>query len=163
MADKRFGKNIIGELSDAQALPNATGVDSTNMVYVGGPTNGKLWINVYAGTAISIATGQAFNIELQSFSTDTAASAISPFSTSNGGGVGAVAGAGTSEDNAHVYLLHKTSADAQLDFSAGSLICEFAIPETMLNLISHTYVQLRYLTDANESSETITAFVYDKG
>ena len=76
----RYGKNIVDVmLSDSQILPNATSVDSTNMAYVGGQTGGKLRIAVYAAEAIAIATGQAFNIELQTFSSDTAASAISPF------------------------------------------------------------------------------------
>jgi hypothetical protein len=41
-----YGKQIIGSLSDAQTLPDATSADSTNMVYVGKNTNGALWINV---------------------------------------------------------------------------------------------------------------------
>ena len=161
MANAYYGKTILGELSDAQALPNATAVDSTNMVYVGGKTGGSLWINIYANTAISIATGQAFNIEFQSYSADTAASAISPFSTANAGGM--YEGSGTSEDEAHVYLLHATNADGQLDFAAGDLMCSYGIPEDNLRLISHDYVQLVYTTDADESAtEKVDAFVWIK-
>ena len=160
MADARYGKTIIGEFSDAQTLPDSGAVDSTSMVYVGGPTGGQQWINVYATTAVTIATGQAFSIELQSYSADTAASAISPFSTSNGGGIPQASG--TSEPDAHYYILHKTSADGELAFAAGDLMTQCAIPEDMLRLLSHDYVQLVYTTDANESSETVTAFVWIK-
>ena len=156
-----YGKQIIGSLSDAQTLPDSTSADSTNMVYVGKNTNGALWVNVYANTNISIATGQAINIELETFSADTAASAIAPFSTANYGGDVAY-GAATAETNAHAYLLHKTDADGQLDFVAGDLICEFGIPSSMLDALGHTYVQLKYTTDADESSEKVDAFVYAK-
>ena len=161
MANSYYGKTPLGELSDAQALPNATAVDSTNMVYVGGKTGGSLWINVYANTTIVIATAQAFSIEFQSFSTDTAASAISPFSTANKGGI--YQATGTSEDEAHIYLLHKTSTEGELNFAAGDLMCSFGIPEDMLRLLSHDYVQLVYTTDADESAaEKVDAFVWVK-
>ncbi len=161
MASK-YGKVPVGDmLSDAQALPNAGSVDSTNMVNVGGQLNGRLWIDVYANTAISIATAQLLYIELQGFTADTAASATSPFTVTNQGGINGASG--TLEDNAHVYLLHKTSADAQLDFNAGDLICQMAIPEDMFRLLSYDFVQLRYETDADESStEKFDAFVYVK-
>ena len=137
-------KNLLGILSDGQALPNATSVDSTNMVNVGGKTNGRIWIDVYANTAISIATGQAFNIELEGYSSDTAASAVSPI------------------DDAHIYILHKTSADGQLDFAAGALIAQIAIPEDLFDAKSWEYVQLKYTTDADESSEKVDAIAYTK-
>lgn len=149
-----YGKVPIGTFSDGQALPNATVADSTNMVNIGGQSNGALMVSVYANTAISIATGQAFYIELQAYSSDTAASATSPFSTSNSGLTG------TLEDNAHMYLLHKTSADDQLDFAAGDLICQIGVPSEWLNKLSYDYIQLVYTTDADESSEKVDAFVH---
>ena len=63
MANEYYGKQILGELSDDQKLPNAGTVDSTNMVNIAGQTNGKLWIDVYAGTDISIAANQSFSID----------------------------------------------------------------------------------------------------
>jgi len=152
--------NVVGWLSDNQALPSATTADSTNMVYVGGSTNGALMLSIFANTAISIATGQAFSIELQAYSSDTAASADSFYSEVNLGGINQTTG--TVNPEAHIYLLHKTSADAQLDFSAGDLIYECALPDNMLRLVSYDYVQLLYTTDANESSETVDAFIWAK-
>ena len=61
-----------------------------------------------------------------------------------------------------MYLLHKTSADGELAFSAGDLIAQCAIPEDLFNALGYEWVQLKYTTDANESSETVTAFVYNK-
>jgi len=151
----------LASLSAAQTLPNAGGVDSTNMGYIGlGNTGGRIWLDVYANTAITIATGQAFSIEFQSYSSDTAASAIPPFSTANAGGK---AGAtGTAESDAHYYIMHKTSDDGELAFSAGDLMTQMAIPEDLLRLLSHDYVQLRYLTDADEHTEKVDAFIYAK-
>lgn len=160
MADARYGKVIVGELSDAQTLPDSTSEDSTNMVYIGGPTAGQLWINVYANTAITIATAQAFNIELEGYSSDTAASATPPFTKTNSGGIPQASG--TAENDAHYYLLHKTSADGELAFDAGDLITQCAIPEDLMRLKSYDYVQLKYTTDANESSEKVDAFVWVK-
>jgi hypothetical protein len=152
--------NIVGWLSDNQALPNATAADSTAMVEIGGQTNGNLMLSIFANTAISIATGQAFNIELQAFTADTAASADSFYSEDNLGGINQATGTVNAE--AHHYILHKTSGDAQLDFAAGDLIWECALPDNMLRLISYDFVQLVYTTDADESSETVDAFIWAK-
>ena len=152
---------IVGDLSDAQTLPNATSVDSTNIVNIVGATKGNMWIDVYANTAISIATGQAFSIELEGYTADTAASATPPFSVDNYGG-NVARGSGTAESDAHMYLLHKTSADGELAFSAGDLIAQCAIPEDLFRALAYDYVQLKYTTDANESSEKVDAFVYVK-
>lgn len=160
---KTYGRtNTVGILSDAQALPNATAVDSTNMVEIGGSTNGQLMLSIFANTAISIATGQAFSIEIQAFTADTAASADSFYSEVNLGGINAET-SGTANPEAHMYLLHKTSADAQLDFSAGDMIYECALPDNMLRLLSYDWVQLVYTTDADESStEKVDAFIWSK-
>lgn len=128
-------------LSDAQALPSGAAADSTNMVRVGGPTGGKTSILVYAATDIDVLTGKTFSIELQAFTADTAASAVSPVA------------------NAHVYGLHKTSADAAIDLAEGDLVTEIAIPEMLLNENSYTYVQLVYLTDDDLSAMKVNSFV----
>jgi len=152
---------VVGILSDAQTLPNATSVDSTNMVDITGPTKGNMWINVYANTAITIATGQAFNIELEGFTADTAASATPPFSVDNNGMKTSV-DTGTAESDAHFYLLHKTSADGELGFSAGDLVTQVAIPEDLFRALEYDFVQLKYTTDASEVSEKVDAFVFYK-
>ena len=138
-----YGYNIDQEmiLSDGIALPNATSGDSTNMVNIGGQTGQKLVISVYAKTGVTVATGKAMFIEIQAFTTDTAASAVSPIA------------------NAHVYAIHKTTADAELAIAAGALICEYAIPEQMFANSSYDWVQLLITTDEDLSAMTYDAFV----
>ena len=139
---------LIGVLSDGQALPNAGAADSTNMVDISGRTGGRMYIGVYANNAVEIATGQAFSIELQAFTADTAASAVAPFSSES------------VLEPAHYYPLYKTSADAALAWIAGELITEIPVPENMLGLMSYDFVQLVYTTDADESDDDVDAFVY---
>ena len=153
---------IVKVMSDAQTLPNAGSVDCTNMLETVGSTKGNLWIDVYANTDISIATAQAFSIEFQSFSADTAASAIPPFSVDNLGMNPSTKGIGTAESDAHMYLLHKTSADGALAFSAGDLITQMAVPEDLMKALSHDFCQLVYLTDASEIAEKVDTIAYYK-
>ena len=137
------GYNIDQELilSEDQALPNNTAVDSTNMVKVGGKTGQKLSILVYATTDIDVLTGKVASIELQAFTADTAASAVSPI------------------ENAHVYGLHKTAADGAIDLASGDLVCEIPIPEILFAENDYTWVQLVYATDDDLSAMKVNAFV----
>jgi len=156
MADSRYGNNVVAELSDALVIGyGGTTADTTSMAYIGGQTGGQLWLRVYAHTAVSIATGEYWYIEFQAFTADTAASADSPFSTSNSGGINQATG--TAETDAHYYPLHKTSADGTLAFAAGDLITEMAIPEKLCRLLSLDYVQLTNITDKTDpgADETI--------
>jgi hypothetical protein len=122
-------------LSDAQALPNATSADSTNIVKLNPNTNGRIEIAIYANTDITVATGEAFSIELEAGATSTAASATSPI------------------DDGHVYLVHKTSADDAMTFSEGDLITRYIVPESV-----EDYVQLVYATDGDLSTMKVDAF-----
>jgi len=155
MANTYYGKQILGELSDAQTLPSTTSVDSTNMVYVGDNTNGKLHIAVHACTAISIADGKALTIALQTWSADVAANAIAPFSS---------AGAVLANSTPVMNIFYGLASGGAMSWLAGDLIVDVAVPEDMMALFTtpHDYVQLVYTTTANESSETVDAFVYTK-
>jgi len=139
---------VVGTLSDAQALPNATTEDSTNMVDIKGKTGGKLMLAVYANNAVEIATGQTFSIELEGYTSDTSASATAPFSSE-----GAL-------EPAHYYLLHKTSTDGALAWLPGELITEISIPENLLALMEYDFIQLKFTTNADESADLVDAFVY---
>ncbi len=163
MASKH-GQVPIVQLSDAVAIGySGSTADTTTMFNSVGQTGRKPWIEVYAKTAISIASGEYWYIEFQAFSADTAASAVGPFTNSNSGGV--TGASGTAEDDAHQYLLHKTSADGALAFSIGDLICEFGIPEKLLRLKGYPYVQLTNITDKTDPGvdETIDVLVVDRG
>ena len=152
--------NPVGTLSDNQAMPNATNEPSDAMVFVGGPHNGTLWINVYSDDGVTYGASATGSIELEAFSADTTGSATAPFSITNASGL--IQGSGTTSDNAHTYLMHHTAADSALAFSAGDLICEFGIPETMLKLVGFDWVQLRYANSENFATKEISAFVYIK-
>ena len=152
MANAYYGKQILAEISDAQTLPNGTSVDSTNMVYVDGSTNGGLMISVYANNDITIATGALFNIEVETYSADTAASARPPFTfTTSSPATKAF------QANCHLYILHKTSADGELAFNAGDLMCQYVIPPDQM--WTDTYIQLKYTTDGSEQTEKVDAFI----
>lgn len=152
MANAYYGKSILGELSDAQTLPNNDSVDSTNMVNIAKTTNGGLAISVYANNAVEIATGQAFSIEVEFYTSDTAASAVSPFSYDNSGTQTAVPG--------HYYIYDKTSDDDAAAWAAGELITQFIIPQELTDLMGYDWVQLKYTTDADESADKVDAFVH---
>jgi len=132
-------------LSLAQALPNAGAIDSKpdgtteGMVFVGNH-NGLAEIRVYANTAIIVSTANVLNIELECYDSDDHANAVSPI------------------DNAHVYLLHKTSADNELSIPKGDLVAAFAIPKDLLN--GNKWINLKYLTDEDLSAQKLDAFVH---
>jgi len=153
--------NVVGVLADDLAFPIGTTGDSTNMVEIGGSTNGQLMLSIFAGTnGLTVATGQAFLMELQGYTADTAASADSFYSTSNSGGINQASG--TLHQEAHMYPIHKTSADAGLAFSAGDLIYECALPDNMLRLVSFDFVQLVTLTDEDLRAYNYDAFIWSK-
>ena len=160
MADYRYGNNVVAELSDAVAIGyDGSTADTTSMYHLVGQTGGQLWIRVYAHTAVTIGTGEYWYIEFQAYTADTAASADSPFSTANSGGINQATG--TAEPEAHYYPLHCTSADGEASWAAGDLITEMAIPEKLCRLLSLDYVQLTNVTDKTDpgTDETIDVLV----
>lgn len=150
--------NKVGWLSDNQALPNAGDGDSANMVDVSPYAENELMISIYANTDIDIAGGQVFYIELEGYSADTSTSADSFYTKDNN--QGDLRGTGTLMQEGHMYLFHKSATDGAVDFNAGDLIYEGAVPSKMLKLAGYTHIQLKYTTDADESDETIDAFVW---
>jgi len=152
MANKHGNPNAI-VLSDAQALPNATSVDSTNMAYVGSPTGNSMKLAVYANTAISIADTKALTINLQTWSADTASSAIAPFSTG---------GSALANSTPTYTIFTGTASGGAMAFAKGDLITSIVVPQDLMERFStpHTYVQLQYITTADESSEKVDAIVY---
>jgi len=155
MANTHGKPNVIKVLADDLAFPSATGANCTSMAYIGGNTDGKLMLSIYAGTnGLTVATGQAFSIELKGFTADTIGSADSFYSKDNEGG--RQSGTGTILAEAHNYLIHKTSADAALAFTAGDLMWEQAVPDNMLRLISYDWIMIAIDTD-----EVLTGFNYD--
>lgn len=158
-----YGKVPFGDISDAQTLPSSAKEDSESIVYIGGQdggVGGQLWIDVYAHSAIDIASGAQLTIELQGHTSAVQASNTSPFSVANQSGI--IGASGTQEPDALYYIFYNTSTQDALAFTAGDLITQCAIPEDLFRLLSYDYVMLEYETGASEVSETVDAFVYIK-
>ncbi len=108
------------DVSTAGSLPN--------MINVGGNTNGKVNIKVFASTDFAVASSSSYNIELECFTADTEGSATSPIT------------------NGHVYLLHKTTADGAIAVDEGNLITEFVIPPDLLG--ANNWINIKTLGSA---------------
>jgi len=116
------------------ALPNANTGYSADFTMVGNSTNGKLRLLVIAQTAVSIATGQALQIEFMAGA--TANPDVNPKAES------------------HTYLLDKTIADGTLAYSAGEIMVDYVLPEGIL-VAGDLFFRLLFTTDADESSELV--------
>ena len=158
MANAYYGHTILGELADGLSVPTDGAADNcTQMVYVGNETGGNLWMYIYCNSAITVATGEEFLIQFVSYSSDTIASATSPFSNSNAGGQPNATG--TAEADALCYPVYNTSAQGAVAWSAGDLILEFGIPDTMLRLLSHDYVGFTIECDDSDGTGKVDAFI----
>ena len=164
MANNYHGKTILGELMDGVSVPQNTSADSTAALYVGKETGGNLWLEVYACTGFTISDTKAISFFLQSDDAGTLGDCEAPITTSNAGGkVGAT---GTNEHDAtHIaadgatYGCYVLATTGDVTWVAGDLLCEIAIPETMMRLAGHTYVNLKVISTDADVSGTLDAFV----
>lgn len=120
-------------LSSAQALPNNTSADSTNVVDYGGNSGGLAKIVVKANTDINIANGKALTITASYGSTSTPT------------------------DTLDKVLFTKTAAAAGFSYAAGDTIVEEIIPDSLPD--NYRFLKLTYTTTANESTEKVDAYV----
>lgn len=112
-------------------LPDATSSYSDDFRFYGN-TNGRERVLVIAQNAVEIATGQAFNVEFC---------------------FGSTANPTTGLTNAHLYLVHKTSADDEYSKAAGAVLIDFALPEELLD--AGDYWRLKFTTDATETADIV--------
>lgn len=124
-------ENLI--LSKAQALPNATSRDSTNVVKYGGNSLGFVKIVVKAHSAVSIANEKALTI------------------------VASYGATSTPTDTLSKVLYTATAGSGGITFAPGETICEEIIPDSLPD--DYKYVKLTYTTTANESTDTVDAYV----
>ncbi len=124
-------QNLI--LSSAQALPNATDADSTNVVDYGGNSGGLAKIVVKANTDITVANTYALTITASYGSTNTPT------------------------DTLDKVIFTKTAGLAGFSYSAGDTIVEEIIPDSLPD--NYRFLKLTYTTTANESSEKVDAYV----
>ncbi len=161
MANNYHGKTILGELMDNVTVADA---DSTQAVYVGKETNRGLEVQVYCGdTEVAMDSGDILEFYVQTCSSSTLADFEAPISTSNAGGQ--VNATGTNEHEAtHIaadaatYGWSITADTGGVTWAVGDLICTIAVPETMMRLLGHTYVQLKMI-ETNTVAGTVDAFV----
>lgn len=116
-------------LSSAQTLPDSTSADSTNTINYGGNSGGKLKIVVKAVTAVAIVNGKYLTVVASYGATSSPTDTL---------------------DKTILYKGNKT-------WAAGDTICEEIIPDTLP--ATYKYLKLTYTTTADESSETVDAFV----
>ncbi len=124
-------ENLI--LSKAQALPNASSVDSTNVVKYGGNSGGLAKIVVKANTNIAVANTYALTITASYGSTNTPTDTLDK-----------------------VIFTKKAAADG-FSYAAGDTIVEEIIPDSLPD--NYRFLKLTYTTTANESSEKVDAYV----
>ena len=120
-------------LSSAQALPNATAADSTNVVDYGGNSGGLAKIVVKANTNIAVANTYALTITASYGSTSTPT------------------------DTLDKVLFTKTAGSTGFSYAAGDTIVEEIIPDSLPD--NYRFLKLTYTTTANESTEKVDAYV----
>ena len=120
-------------LSSAQALPNNTSADSTNVVDFGGNSGGLAKIVVKANTNIAVANTYKLTIVASYGSTSTPT------------------------DTLDKVIFTKTAAAAGFSYAAGDTIVEEIIPDSLPD--NYRFLKLTYTTTANESTEKVDAYV----
>ena len=120
-------------LSSAQALPNNTSADSTNVVDFGGNSGGLAKIVVKANTNIAVANTYKLTIVASYGSTSTPT------------------------DTLDKVIFTKTAAAAGFSYAAGDTIVEEIIPDSLPD--NYRFLKLTYTTTANESNEKVDAYV----
>lgn len=120
-------------LSSAQALPNNTSADSTNVVDYGGNSGGLAKIVVKANTNIAIANTKALTITASYGSTSTPT------------------------DTLDKVLFTKTAGAEGFSYVAGDTIVEEIIPDSLPD--NYRFLKLSYTTTGNESTEKVDAYV----
>ena len=120
-------------LSSAQALPNNTAADSTNVVDFGGNSGGLAKIVVKANTNIAVANTYKLTIVASYGSTSTPT------------------------DTLDKVIFTKTALAAGFSYAAGDTIVEEIIPDSLPD--NYRFLKLTYTTTANESTEKVDAYV----
>ena len=120
-------------LSSAQALPNNTSADSTNVVDYGGNSGGLAKIVVKANNNIADANTNKMTIVASYGSTSTPT------------------------DTLDKVIFTKTAGAAGFSYAAGDTIVEEIIPDSLPD--NYRFLKLTYTTTGNESTEKVDAYV----
>ena len=165
MANNYHGKTILAELFDNETIANT---DSDAAVFVGNETNGSLWVEIYAGaTAVALGNTDALEFYIQTGDDDTLADCEAPLSKANAGGQVNATGTFIHEETTEIaadaatYGVLMTATTNGFSFTKGDLIAEIGIPQTMMRLCGHTYVQLKMILTGTVPG-TIDAFIVSR-
>lgn len=130
---QKYGFAIDQILSEDQALPNKTSVDSTNTIKLDAVADDGLHIVVCAAsTTVELATGASLEIRPK---------------------IGATEGTVT---NVLPSILIKEGGQSDVSWAPGEMICQFNIPAKLIG--SARYLKLTYVTSADESADKVEAF-----
>ena len=132
---QKYGFAIDQILSENQALPNASSVDSTNTIKLDAVADDGLHIVVCAAsTTVELASASGASLEIRPT-------------------IGATEGTVTT---VLPSILIKEGVQSVVSWLPGEMICQFNIPAKLIG--SARYLKLTYVTSANESAEKVEAF-----
>ena len=137
MATNNHGHNPIGTFSDAADLPGSATTEYSTAINIA-DLGGQAEIAVYANSAITIATGNLFNIEIEKSADGTTYVALF-------------------DDDSHVYLTHKTTADDELAILANAVIGRVGIAKDTMD--GYDYIRLAYTVGADQSAGAVDALL----
>ena len=130
---QKYGFAIDQILSENQALPNASSVDSTNTIKLDAVADDGLHIVVCAAsTTVELASGATLEIRPTIGATEGTVTTVLP------------------------SILIKEGVQSDVSWLPGEMICQFNIPAKLIG--SARYLKLTYVTSANESDDKVEAF-----
>ena len=130
---QKYGFAIDQILSEDQALPNTTSVDSTNTIELQTVADDGLHIVVCAAsTTVELASGATLEIRPTVGLTANAVTTVLP------------------------SILIKEGEQSDVIWHPGEMICQFNIPAKLIG--SARFLKLTYVTSANESDDKVEAF-----
>ena len=130
---QKYGFAIDQILSENQALPNASSVDSTNTIKLDAVADDGLHIVVCAAsTTVGLASGATLEIRPTIGATEGTVTTVLP------------------------SILIKEGVQSDVSWLPGEMICQFNIPAKLIG--SARYLKLTYVTSADESAEKVEAF-----
>ena len=130
---QKYGFAIDQILSENQALPNATSVDSANTIKLDAVADDGLHIVVCAAsTTVELASSATLEIRPTVGVTDGTVTTVLP------------------------SILIKQGVQSDAYWLPGEMICQFNIPAKLIG--SARYLKLTYVTSADESDDKVEAF-----
>jgi len=148
----RYPKPADQILAESYALPaNATPVILTNTATIDAAESGTIWVRVFASDT---------TVEIANPATITFVPVVGTTTTE----VATWTGGGDRLPGCMVSAI-SASASSVIEWAAGALICEFAIPMSQIRSLNtgttkHMYLAVYAVAVSNESADNIEAYLY---